>query len=57
MTSTATVSSHCRTVALLREELRKTPGQRTAITLQNAKREMNSAAAQVRAGFRLIERT
>jgi len=52
-----TVSSWCRTLALHREELRQIPGHTAAINIQTAKRMMNQTAAQVRAGFRLVERT
>lgn len=45
------------TLVLLREDLRKTPGHRAALAIQNAKRTMNEAVAQVRADFRLVERT
>ena len=52
-----TVASWCRTLAIHREELRQSPGHTAAINIQTAKRMMNQTAAQVRAGFRLVERT
>ncbi|CDN47542.1 Hypothetical protein RG540_CH13620 [Neorhizobium galegae bv. orientalis str. HAMBI 540] len=55
--TTSTVSSCCRTLALLREELRRTRSHQTALSIQYAKRNMDHAAAQVRAGFKLVERT
>jgi hypothetical protein len=52
-----TVSSWCRTLSLHREELVNKPSHQAALNIQNAQRMLNQTVAQVRAGFRLVERT
>jgi hypothetical protein len=49
-----TVSALCRTLALYRKELAKSPSAEKAISIQKTKQLIDEATSELRAGFKLL---